>query len=94
MYFLRRPYNDEHFDLKTVSSLSGKTIYFASSNSKSADQTLRSSLKVYGLLVLGKYDKAVNMLEDMLVKDKTQIHSFVVIGTIFMIIQISKLDIN
>ena len=46
VYFLRKEYNDEHFDLQSLKKLCGKTIYFASSHWKNMEPTLANSLKV------------------------------------------------
>jgi hypothetical protein len=44
--YVRREYNDEHFDLKSINQLCGKTIYFACSHLKNADPTLTNNLQV------------------------------------------------
>jgi small subunit ribosomal protein S27 len=46
VYFMRKPYNDEHFDLKNERLLCGKTIYFASRHAKTLDTNLANNLKV------------------------------------------------
>lgn len=46
VYFLRKPYNDKHFDLKSLKQLCGKTIYFASKYGNFPDATLASYLQV------------------------------------------------
>lgn len=46
VYFLRKPYNDEHFDLNSMTRLSGKTIKFAISNLKLDNEILAKSLEV------------------------------------------------
>lgn len=78
VYFLRKPYNDEHFDLDKVSLLTGKTIYFSSSNLKNADPILVNSLKVYGLLLFEKYEEALEILENQILKNQSKTHEFVV----------------
>jgi len=45
--YLRKPYNDEHFDLKDPILLTGKTIYFAANNLKTIDTIMSNSLKVF-----------------------------------------------
>lgn len=46
VYFLRKPYNDQHFDLKSVRQLCGKTIYFSSKYGKLSDENLAINLQV------------------------------------------------
>lgn len=56
VYFLRKPYNDEHFDLESISRLTGKTIYFASLNAQNCDPILKNSLMVIELQINFKID--------------------------------------
>jgi hypothetical protein len=46
VYFTRKAYNDDHFDLKNERLLCGKTIYFASHNAQTLDSNLKNNLKV------------------------------------------------
>ena len=78
VYFKRKEYNDEHFDLNDIMLLCGKTIVFASSNLKSADAALVNSLKVYGLLLFKKYDAAMDLIENVYLKQKGQLYKFLV----------------
>lgn len=78
VYFKRKEWNDEHFDLNDVQKLNGKTIYFAASNLKTADKTLVDSLKMYGLLLFGKFDQAVEIFETVYIKEKKQLYKFIV----------------
>ncbi|RNA30396.1 28S ribosomal mitochondrial-like [Brachionus plicatilis] len=78
VYFLRKEYNDEHFDLKSIPKLCGKTIYFSSSNLKMDDQNLNKNLKLYGLVHFGKYEKAVEFLENSMIKNNEAIYDFVI----------------
>ena len=79
MYFLRKPFNDMHFDLTDQLQLSGKTIYFASLYAQNMDPVLNNSLKIYGLSLFKKYDKLVREFEDIFVKNQAKLNSFAVI---------------
>ena len=49
VYFLRKTYNDDHFDLNNMNQLTGKTIYFASKNCQKLNSTLKKNLQVLNL---------------------------------------------
>lgn len=76
--YKRSEYNDEHFDLKSVKKLNGKTIWFCANYIKSAESILVDTLKIYGILLLGKFDEAVDMFENVYLKEKSQLYSFLV----------------
>lgn len=79
VYFKRRDWSDEHFDLKSIRELNGKTIWFASSYLESVvDLKLVNSLKIYGLLLFGKFDQVVELFEQVYLKDKGQLYEFLV----------------
>ena len=64
--------------MKDIKLLNGKTINFAASNLKTADSSLVDSLKIYGLILFGKFDQAVEMFETFYLREKKQLYAFLV----------------
>uniref|UniRef100_A0A1Q3F805 Putative mitochondrial 28s ribosomal protein s27 n=1 Tax=Culex tarsalis TaxID=7177 RepID=A0A1Q3F805_CULTA len=59
--FLRNPYFDDHFDLRDSKQLLGKTFFILGLNSEHA--VVANSCKLLGLVLNGKYDSAVELIE-------------------------------
>jgi small subunit ribosomal protein S27 len=78
VYYLRNDYYDEHFDMRNLERLCGKTIYFSGTYLKSLDPTLTNSFRIYGLLVQNKFDKAITLLQDLPKGSKGKIYQFVI----------------
>lgn len=78
VYFKRQEWNDDHFDLKSVRQLNGKTIWFAAMYLKTAQEVLVNSCKIYGLLLYKKFDQAVAEFERVFLNEKGQLFAFLV----------------
>lgn len=58
--FLRNPYFDDHFDIKDIYTLSGKTLAWMSEKSS---ENIKNNLQIIGWLVYRKYDKLLNVCQ-------------------------------
>ncbi len=78
VYFKRQQHDDEHFDLKSVRQLNGKTIWFAAFYSQTAPEALKASCQLYGLLLYKKFDQVVSEFERVYLSEKKQVFAFLV----------------
>ncbi|XP_039745790.1 uncharacterized protein LOC120623684 [Pararge aegeria] len=65
--FLRNPYFDDHFDIKDLKTLSGKTLAWISKNN---NNNLNFNVQIIGWLFYKKYDKLLSLCKE-LVENKT-----------------------
>ncbi len=82
VYFKRKEWEDDHFDLKSVRQLNGKTIWWASmqlqAQGHSLEKSLINSLKIYGLILWSRINDAVALFENVLMDERGQLYSFLV----------------
>lgn len=73
--FLRNPYFDDHFDIKDVLLLSGKTLAWISERYK---DNFNNNLQMLGWLMYKKYDKLLAYCENFAKSPSSKVHNEVI----------------